>query len=99
MTTVFWYFFRSFTNLGFITNFELSNTEDIKARVKKASKAIGALNFTWQTNEVMFKAKSNIYKAIVMNLLLWRYNDWNGNKTDMEIIECFHTKSFDESWR
>ena len=41
----------------------------------------------------MLKAKSNIYKAIVMNLLLWGYKNWNSNKTDTEGMERFHTKS------
>ena len=28
-----------------------------------------------------------------MNLLLWGCKNWNGNKTYMEIMERFHTKS------
>ena len=63
-------FSRSFTYLGIIINFELNDTEDIKVRVEKASKAMKALHFICQSNKVTLKERRNIYKAIVMNLLL-----------------------------
>ena len=86
-------FSRSFIYLGLVINFKLSETENVKLGIKKGVKGNGSPQLYMAIKKVTLKAKKNIYKSIAMNLLLWGCENLNGNKTDMERMECFHTKS------
>ena len=59
----------------------------------KATQAMGALSFIWQSNQINPRTKHNIYKAIPISLLLWGCENWTGNKSDIDKLERFQTKS------
>ena len=69
-------FCLKFLYLGSWISYDLNDEYDIKARIKKANKAMGALTFFWNVPEVDIHAKYLIYMAIPFNLLLWGSESW-----------------------
>ena len=87
----------SFTNeflyLGSSIDFLIDDTTDVKNRISKASKSMGALKFIWDAVEVPLPTKIKLYQAIPMNLMLWGGENWSGNKADIKLLDTFHHKS------
>ena len=50
-------FTLTFKYLGLLIDFLLDNSTNIKNRINSASKALGALSFIWNSNEVSLKTK------------------------------------------
>ena len=69
-------FTREFTYLGSVISYDLDDFSDISLRIKKATQAMGALNFFWDSEHVDISAKVKIYLAIPINLLLWGCQTW-----------------------
>ena len=87
----------SFTNeflyLGSNIDFLIDDTTDVRNRISKASKSMGALKFIWDAVEVPLSTKIKLYQAIPMNLMLWGSENWSGNKADIKLLDTFHHKS------
>ena len=62
-------FTKEFTYLGYIVSYDLDDYADITSRIRKASQAIVALIFFWDSDHVDIGAKVLIYLAIQANLL------------------------------
>ena len=86
-------FKKEFKYLGSWVSFQLTDQVDIKARISKASKALGALTFFWKLQMVDLRTKVLLYKAIPLNLLLWGAENWAQNSADIEKLERFHHKA------
>lgn len=63
-------FVSSFCCLGSEIDFLLDDTSEIRIRINKANKAIGALKFIWNAKYVALESKI-IFLAIPVNLALW----------------------------
>ena len=70
----------------------MNDEYDIKARIKKANNAMGALKFFWSAPEVDTHAKYLIYMAIPFNLLLWGCESWATNLDVLKKLEVFHLR-------
>ena len=64
-------FTKVFKYLGSWLHFNLRDDFDVEARIKAASKGMGALRKFWKIPEVDLRSKYLIYMAIPINLLLW----------------------------
>ena len=60
----------TFVYLGITLTFLLDDTVNVKCRISKALKAIGALKSIWEAKEVPLTAKRKLYKLIPVNLML-----------------------------
>ena len=83
----------NFCYLGPVIDFLIDDTTDMKSRVSKASKAMGALVFIWKTPQICLDTKIKLFLAIPVNLALWNCKTWSGNKMDMNILDVFFHKS------
>ena len=63
-------FINKFEYLGSTINFLLDDTIDISTRIKAVNKAMGAMNFIWNANEVSLETKYKLYMAIPVNFTL-----------------------------
>ena len=86
-------FVLQFCYLGTIIDFLLDGTTDIKCRIMKANKAVGALSFIWNSNEVSLDAKVKLFLAMPVNFTLWNGETWAGNKTDLCLLDTFMHKT------
>ena len=50
-------FTSEFCYLGTMIDFLLDDISDVKARIAKATKAVGALNFVWKSNQISLETK------------------------------------------
>ena len=64
-------FTSEFCYLGTMIDFLLDDTSDVKARIVKATKAVGALNFIWKSNQISLETKKKSHLAVPLNLVLW----------------------------
>ena len=64
-------FTKAFLYLGSNIDFLINDTMDVKNRISKANKSMGALKFVWDAVEVPLITKIKLYQAILMNLMLW----------------------------
>ena len=71
----------------------MDDTSDAKARIGKASKTAGALNFVWKSNQIYLETKKKLHLAIPLNLALLNGETWSGNKADLESLDVFHHKT------
>ena len=62
------HFYLNFLYLGSWISYDLNDEYDIKARIKKANKTMGALKCFWNTPEVDIHAKYLIYMAIKVGI-------------------------------
>ena len=58
------------TCLGSNADFSLDDAEDAKNRINKASKAMGALKFTWGEKYSPLEKKIRLHRCMLLNLLL-----------------------------
>ena len=72
-------FTKAFLCLGSNVDFLIDDIMDIKNRISKASKAIGALIFVQDTVEVLITIKIRLCEAIPMNLILQGSKNWSNN--------------------
>jgi len=86
-------FTMEFLYLGSNIDFLIDDTTDVKNRISKASKSMGALKFIWDAVEVPLSTKIKLYQTIPMNLMLWGSENWSGNKADIKLLDTFHHKS------
>ena len=86
-------FTTSFTCLGSALTFLLDDTIDVKCRMSKAPKVMGALKDVWDAREVPLSSKVKLHQAIPINLLSWGRNNWSVNQNDTQLLEAFHHKS------
>ena len=63
-------FTTSFACLGSALFFLLDNASDVKYRMSKAFKAIGALSNAYNAKEILLSLKVKLHKAISINSLL-----------------------------
>ena len=86
-------FTHEFCYLGSLINYTLNDSSDINRRITKATCAMGALKFIWDSEEVELQTKINLYKAIPLNLALWGHECWARKAQDIKKLEAFHHKS------
>ena len=86
-------FTTNFCYLGSVIDFLIGDTTDVKSRVNKAIKAMGALGFIWKAPQTCLDTKIKLFLAIPVNLALWNCETWSGNKMDMDILDVFFHKS------
>ena len=63
-------FTKELTCIGFMMLLLLGDTEEVKTRIKKESKAMGALNFTWNAEDVQIETKIKLCTCASLNLKL-----------------------------
>jgi len=73
-------FALSFCYLGSKIDVLLDNTSEIRIRVNKANKAMGALKFIWNAKHVSLDSKIKFFFATPVSLALWNCETWAGNK-------------------
>ena len=73
-------FASSFCYLGSEIDFLLDDTSEIRIRINKANKAMGALKFIWNAKHVSLDSKIKLFFATPVNLALWNCETWTGNK-------------------
>ena len=71
------FFTDNFYCLGSILDFLLDDASDMKLRISKADKAIGALNFIWVSQQLSLESKIKLFLAIPVNLALWNCETWS----------------------
>lgn len=86
-------FATEFCYLGSAIDFLIDDTVDIKCRISKANKAMGALGFIWRSKQVRMETKIKLFLAIPVNLALWNCETWSGNKVDLKSLDIFFHKS------
>ena len=86
-------FTKAFLHLGSKIDFLIDDTTDVKNRISKANKSMGALKFIWDALEVPLTTKIKLHQATPMNLMLWGSENWGGNKADIAMMNAFYHKS------
>ena len=74
-------------------DFLLDDTREIRIRINKANKAMGALKFIWNAKHVALESKIKLFLAILVNLALWNGEIWSGNKNDLKLLDSFYHKA------
>jgi hypothetical protein len=85
-------FCSSFKYLGTYITPDLDDTFDIEARITAATKAWGAMKSVLMNKFINRDIRTNLYMAIVVNVLLWGCDSWALKETDMKKLKSFHTK-------
>ena len=76
--------------IGSTLNFIMDDTEDVKNRINKVTKSMGAFNVIWEAREIPLKSKIKLHEAMLMDLLLWESDDWSVNKGNVNM--CVQNK-------
>lgn len=78
-----------FKYLGSLLSYDLDDTYDISARIKKTNQAMGALRFFWISENVDLHAKYLIYMNAPPNFLFWGCESWAVTKDSLKKLEVF----------
>jgi hypothetical protein len=74
-------FCRHFKYLGSHNSYNLKDDYDIDKRISAASKSMGALKKVWNCPHLNIWSNYQLFRAILMNLLLWGCENWPMRKT------------------
>jgi hypothetical protein len=69
-------FTRTFRYLGSLISYNLRDNNDITARIAAANASMGALKEVWRSPHLDVYNKYLLFRAILMNLLLWGAETW-----------------------
>jgi len=93
-------FTQSFVYLGSLLHRDLSDHHDVDARIKKASKAFGALrNRIFGTRDVSERLKGKIYTGGVLAVLLYGCESWCLTAESISRLRNWHNKRIREMCR
>jgi hypothetical protein len=93
-------FTESFVYLGSLLHRDLSDHHDVDARIKKASKAFGALrDRVFSTRDVSERLKGKIYSGGVLAVLLYGCESWCLTAESISRLRNWHNKRIREMCR
>jgi hypothetical protein len=67
----------------------LHNDDDITARIAAANASMGALKHVWHNSHLNVYNKYLLFRAILMNLLLWGAETCTLQKSQLDKLEVF----------
>ena len=62
-------------------------------RIKQATRSAGALYNVYTSNTMSLDTKIKLNLVRSVNLALWNYEPWSGNKMDLKLLDVFHHKT------
>ena len=83
-------FTKCFTCLGSSVSFLMGGTTDVKNRINKVNKEMGALKSIWDSIEVPVKTKINLCQDMLLDLARQGSEKWIGNRANLSMIDSFH---------
>ena len=86
-------FTRTFKYLGSLISYNLRDDDDITARIAAANASMGALKELWRNPHLDMYNKYLLFRAILMNLLLWGAETWSLRKSHLDKLEVFLHRS------
>jgi hypothetical protein len=86
-------FMRTFQYLGWLISYNLRDDDDITARIAAANASMGALKEVWCNPHLDVYNKYLLFRAILMNLLLWSAETWLLWKSQLNKLEVFFHRS------
>jgi len=93
-------FTQSFVYLGSLLHRDLSDHHDVDARIKKTSKAFGALrDHFFSTRDVSEQLKGKIYTGGVLAVLLYGFESWCLTAESISRLRNWHNKRIREMCR
>ena len=81
-----------FPYLGSRFTTSLRAGEDVKYRIQKAAGAFGALKCIFKDRKISVKAKTKVYMALILGVLLYGGESWALLKRDQDNMERFHRR-------
>jgi hypothetical protein len=82
-----------FRYLVFLINYILCDNNNITARFASAIASMGPLKEIWQNPHLDIYNKYLLFRAILMNLLLWGAETWSLCKLQLDPLEVFLHRS------
>ena len=93
-------FTKSFVYLGSLLHSDLSDDHDVEARIKKASKAFGALRDRFFSSKaVPERLKGKVYAGGVLAVLLYGCESWCLTAESLNKLSMWHNKRIREMCR
>jgi hypothetical protein len=79
--------------LGVNTTPDLSDNNEIKKRIQKATSQLGALKNLFREKSINTTTKHKVFMAIPMSTVLWGSESWSLNEYNKRILRAFQHKS------
>jgi hypothetical protein len=93
-------FTKTFVYLGSLLHNDLTDHHDVEARIKKASKAFGALrDRIFSSQDVPERLKGKVYKGGVLAVLLYGCESWCLTQESIQRLSLWHNKRVREMCR
>jgi hypothetical protein len=86
-------FTQMFRYLGSLISYNLRDNDDITARIAAVNASMGALKELWCNPHLDMYNKYLLFRAILMNLLLWGAETWLLQKLQLDKLEVFLHRS------
>ena len=67
---------------------------DVKLRISKSSQTFSILKIIWKSMNLSYKTKINIFKSIVLIVLLSKSESWKVTTRISQMLEVFKTGAF-----
>ena len=83
-------FCKQFTYLGSIITWDLDDSVDVTARIRKASSACGALKCVLSNKDISLASKWTAYMVLVVSILLFGSEAWTLRIDDLRRLATFH---------
>ncbi|CAH8655292.1 unnamed protein product [Dicrocoelium dendriticum] len=81
----------AFCYLGSTLSSDLRITNELRARVAKASAAFGKLEHrVWKNHHLTVRTKVMVYKSMVLSVLIYGSETWTLYRKDIRFLERFH---------
>ena len=85
---------ENFKYLGSTLSKDGSSTKEIKIRLGLATSAMTRLNNIWKSNSISLPTKLQLYKSLVLSILLYGCESWTLTADTERRIEAFENKSY-----
>ena len=87
-----------FKYLGSIVQAKGGITQEVGERIAKVNKAFGALwEPVFRDSNLSLRTKRKVYKAVVLEVLLYGSETWTTKRNDVRRLEVFHNRFLKES--
>ena len=84
----------AFKYLGATLTKDGRSTTEIKVRLAMATSAMAKLTTIWRSRDISFPTKIQLYRSLVLSILLYGCESWTLTAETMKRLESFETKSF-----
>lgn len=80
----------NFKYLGSMIDGTASASLEIRRRIALATTTFGSLNRIWRSNELSWKTKASLYKALILSIMLYNAEVWPITEQQLKSLEGAH---------